>query len=177
VQFADSVDGYVAGVVQAQLDTSQALLAAHLEKLRCLHEEQTKIEAAKVDQAPLVALASLLSGGKLVIFSGPLPENYASEPAGFCLAEIELPSPAFKATGMTLAISEPPWVGWGLPAAGRGRLARSFFFVDRDGEVVARGTCGAPEDGDADLRLDRPAIAAGRKVVLAEFNFHMTDEN
>jgi hypothetical protein len=114
----------------------------------------------KVQMAQLRALGEALNDGAvLTIYSGALPASLDAEPEGFCLMEINLPEKPWNPPNADgrLLIREP-WLGRGTPEAGRGRLARSFVFVSREGDVVARGTCGANEDPGADLKLV-PTIA------------------
>jgi hypothetical protein len=125
----------------------------------------------KVQMAQLAALGEALNDGAVLkLYSGALPADLAAEPEGFCLMEIALPEKPWNAPNAEgrLTIREP-WRGRGTREAGRGRLARSFVFVSRVGDVVARGTCGANEDPGVDLRLDCPSIAFDRPLKLNEF--------
>jgi hypothetical protein len=129
----------------------------------------------QIEHVELTAIRELLQGGTILkIFSGAVPDDCSDPDPGVCLASISLPETPFKRDGDRLVIAEPPFVGWGTPEAGRGRLARSLRFC-RDGECVGQGSVSEPE-GNGVLRLQRPAIKTGQKIVVAEFNFVMRND-
>jgi len=170
-------------IEQAQLDFAAQVEQATRVVVDDLMKEYTdkfervkRAHAESFEHVELVAISELMKGGAVLkIFSGAVPDACSDPDPGVCLASISLPEIPFKKDGDRLVITEP-FIGWGTREAGRGKLARSFFFIDREGEVIAMGTCGAPEDGDADLRLQRPAIRTGQKIVVAEFNFVMRND-
>jgi hypothetical protein len=167
---------------QAELDfAAKVEAAAHVVIDDLITEYEDKRErilrayTESFEHVELVAISELMKGSVLKIFANAMPADYALPDPGICLAAIQLSDAPFKLDGDRLVLSEPPLIGFGTREAARGRLARSFFFIGRDGEVIASGTCGAPEDSAADLRLARPAIKAGQKIVVAEFNVVMEE--
>ena len=158
----------------AQVEAATSVVVDDLMKEYDAKFEQVKrAYAESFEHVELVAISELMKGTVLKIFDAVPPASVSDPDQGRCLVEIELGETPFKRDGDRLVLNEP-LVGWAGVEAGRGRLARAFRF-ERGAECVAQGTVSEPE-GNGVMRLQRPAIKTGQKIVVAEFSFELKHE-